>query len=446
MKSKIYFILSVLILNFSLLNINQISIRDTPEVEKSTLNISNNNELYYIDWELTWGGPEQEYGRGGIAIDNNGSIYIAGSTYSYGSGGYDAFLFKYDENGKKVWNLTWGDSQHQMPHDIAISPSGNIYITGEYGSIGGIPTYVFLVKFDSNGSYQWDDKWGPSDWNEGYGVAVDEHENIYVTGRAGSDFVLLKYNSDGIQTWNKIDTNLQEGKDVAIGAPGTLYTIGRIGDQAYLSKYNDNGIMIWHRVWGGSSFEHVEAMAVDNLYNVYFTGATSSFGAGREDVYIIKYSSSGSLIWNITWGTPFYEYANGITLDENNNIYLTGETDMTTLISGCDTSASNMSGANNAFIAKFDPQGNNIWYDTWGNHDFTVGNRIGLDAEGCIYVTGTTYRSGGGEGDLFLVKYKPSPIKIPPLYIPGYELFTIAIIGVILIIGIVQKKYFCLKN
>ncbi|MFX0026321.1 MAG: SBBP repeat-containing protein [Candidatus Hermodarchaeota archaeon] len=428
MKKKISTILlvfSVLILTFAFVILNQLSIKYARKVEKNVLKISDNNEQYYFDWEVTWGGSEHELGRGGIAIDENGYIYIAGSTYSYGSGGYDAFLIKYDASGNKLWNLIWGDSQHQNPHDIAIGPSGNIYITGEYRSIGGIPSYVFLLKFDSNGNYQWDDKWGLSDWNEGYGVAVDDNENIYVTGRTGDYFVLLKYNSDGNRLWYKIDTNLKGGKDVAIGAPRTLYTIGSISDQAYLSKYNDNGNIIWHSVWGGSGFEHVQDMVIDNLYNVYFTGATTSFGFGREDVYIIKYSSSGSLIWNKTWGTPFYEYANGITLDENNNIYLTGETDM--------------SGAYNAFIAKFDSQGNNIWYDIWGADDLDYGNRIGLNAEGFIYITGTTYSSGAGESDVFLVKYSPSTINLPPLYIPGYELFTLAIIGVIIIIGIKKK-------
>ncbi|MFX1588694.1 MAG: SBBP repeat-containing protein [Promethearchaeota archaeon] len=394
------FILSFLVFNLAFLNFNHVSIGNNLGTEKNdALRTSDNDFDYYcLDWDVTWGGSEAEYGRGGIAIDDNGSIYITGSTYSFGSGGYDAYLIKYDEAGKQIWNLTWGDSQHQNPHDITISPSENIYITGEYRSIAGSPSYVFLVKFDSYGNYQWDNKWGPSTWNEGFGVAVDEYENIYVTGRTGNDFVLLKYNSNGNQIWNKINASLQGGKDVALGSPGTLYTVGGNDNQAYLSKYNDDGTMIWHRVWGGPGFEYAHDMTVDSSYNVYYTGRTSSFGAGLDDVYIVKYNSSGSLIWNTTWGTPFNENGYGIKLDENDNIYLTGEIEM--------------SGIYNAFIAKFDSEGSSIWDETWGGYGGDYGNRIGLNTEGYIYVTGTTNSYGAGNGDAFILKYKPSPIKI----------------------------------
>ena len=297
-----------------------------------------------------------------------------------------------------MWTKIWGDSENQNMHDIVVSASGNIYITGEYRDIAGVPSDILLVKFNSLGDHVWNRRWSASSWNEGFGVTVDGSENIYVSGRSGNNFALLKYDSSGTLLWSKVLTSMQSGTDVALDSTGAIYTVSREGDQAHISKHNSVGDITWTRSWGGGGSEVAEEMVIDSTNNIYFTGRTDSYGAGSGDAFIVKYNSAGTMLWNKTWGTANSETGYGITLDNEMNIYLTGEIDI--------------SGRYNAFIAKFSSVGNYIWNGTWGGYANDFGNRIALNNDGEIYVTGTTNSYGAGSSDIFLLKYKPSMIQI----------------------------------
>ncbi len=352
---------------------------------------------YYLDWHDVWGGSASDYGRGGIAIDDDGFIYITGYTYSFGSGGYDIFIRKYDTYGNLIWNRYWGTSTHEQAHDITLDSSGDIYITGYQGSSG---YDLLLLKYDSNGNYQWHSIWGPGTFNEGDGVALDESGDIYVAGRTGDNFALLKYSSTGALIWSKINTSFHGGDDLVIDDSGFIYICGRdkASSKEYLSKFNSNGILIWNHFWGGADILEVRDMIMDNVSNFYITGRTEFNVASINDAYIVKLNSSGSILWNLTWGKSLYEMGCGITIDYVGNIYLTGELD---------------SPSNNidAFIVKFDSYGVQLWNDTWGGIENDDGDRIALDMNGDIHITGTTRSYGAGANDVFILKYSP---PIPP--------------------------------
>ena len=95
-----------------------------------------NPSSYYLGWHDVWGGSEADYGRGGIAIVDNGFIYTTGHTNSFGSGSYDIFIMKYDTSGNLVWRRYWGTSTHEHAYDITLDSSGDIYITGYQDSSG----------------------------------------------------------------------------------------------------------------------------------------------------------------------------------------------------------------------------------------------------------------------------------------------------------------------
>jgi hypothetical protein len=60
-------------------------------------------------------------------------------------------------------------------------------------------------------------------------------------------------------------------------------------------------------------------VTVDSLDNIYLTGETGSFGAGGDDVVLVKYDSSGVQLWNRTWGGYSFESCNDILVDSIGN-------------------------------------------------------------------------------------------------------------------------------
>ena len=125
------------------------------------------------------------------------------------------FLVKYNSNGLKQWSQQIGSSESDDGNGISIDLSGNIYITGmTKGSFDGEQFNgnedIFLVKYNSNGIKQWSQQFGTSDDEFGMGVAVNQFNEILITGSTkghldgntlsgGEDVFLIKYNSEGIK-------------------------------------------------------------------------------------------------------------------------------------------------------------------------------------------------------------------------------------------------------
>ncbi len=159
---------------------------------------------------------------------------------------------------------------------------------------------------------------------------------------------------------------------------------------------SSSGVVVWSKTWGGANDEYGYGVAVDGSGNAYVAGYTSSFGAGNYDAFLVKYDPSGNQLWNETWGGADYDYGKGVAVDGSGNAYLAGET--------------NSFGAgyyDDAFLVKYDPSGNQLWYETWGDIYSDYGEGVAVDGSGNAYLAGGTYRAGGRD-DAFLVKYDSS--------------------------------------
>lgn len=155
-------------------------------------------------WNRTWGGSEHDIGEK-VARDNYDNCYLAGYTLSYGAGGWDAFLVKYDSAGNQLWNRTWGVSQNdEFCYGLAVNDT-NIYITGYVNT--GILGYMYLVKYNDAGSQLWNKTWRGVGNPLGRAVAIDNADNIYVCGNTPVDIFLVKY---GIDSDNDLLTDYVE--------------------------------------------------------------------------------------------------------------------------------------------------------------------------------------------------------------------------------------------
>jgi hypothetical protein len=290
-------------------------------------------------WDRTWGGIAGNGGVG-VAVDSSANVYVVGLTNNWGAGDFDLLLVKYDSSGVQQWNRTWGGSNEEIGWGVAVDSSDNVYVSGWTYSFGAGNMDMVLVKYDSSGVQQWNRTWGGSNEDGGLGVAADSSDNVYLAGRAksfgagNSDMVLVKYDSSGVQQWNHTwgGSNNDRVWGVAVDSSDNAYLTGRTysfgaGDSdLVLVKYDSSGVQQWNHTWGGSSLDRGTAVAFDSSDNVYASGYTNSFGAGSEDMVLVKYDSSGVQQWNRTWGVSDDDDCFGVAVDSSDNVYLSGST------------------------------------------------------------------------------------------------------------------------
>jgi len=413
----------------------------------------NRNNLPYLsvinsvayEWNRTWGGNFSDYGYG-VAVDSSDNIYLTGSSYSFGAGIDDMVLVKYDNSGVYQWNRTWGGTDEDESYGVAIDSSDNIYLTGatnSYGTEGSLD--IFLVKYDSSGVYQWNRTWGGNNTDVSYGISVDSSDNIYLVGYIWSlgtgsyDMVLVKYDSSGVYQWNRTwdGSNADYGYGVALDSSNNIYITGYIWSfmtgsfDMVMVKYDSSGVYQWNRTWGGNDYDEGSGIVIDSLDDIYITGATESFSVGGYDIVLVKYSSSGRLQWNHTWGGADYEESFGVAIDSSDNIYLTGVT-------------SEGEGDRDIVLVKYDSAGVAQWNHTWGGIYDDKSSGITIDSLDNIYISGATKNFGAVNYDMLLLKYNKVQEKQPAIPIELIILISIitggAVIGLTSILLIKRKR------
>ncbi len=347
----------------------------------------------------------------GVAVDSAGNILVTGGTAVFGRGQSLAFLLKYDASGKLLCLKTWGGPQDTFGYAVVFDSSNNIYVTGATQSFGGQSPDVFLVKYDSSCNLLFQVAWGGAGNDLGRGVAVDAFDNVYVTGSTDSfgaglsDIFLLKYDPAGefqfSKTWG--GTQNDHGSGIATDGSGNIYITGTTlssgskQQAVVLLKYDSSGNLLFQKTWGGAQNDYGSGIAVDSGDNVYLTGYTYSFAVtpGVASVFLLKYDPSGNLLFQKTWGGTQSDYGFGIAVDSAGNVYLTG------------SSNSFGGGQSKVFLLKFDSSGNQLFLKTWGGLKGDYGYAVAVDGSGNIYIAGYTYSFGPNRQgvNLFLLKY-----------------------------------------
>ena len=103
------------------------------------------------------------------------------------AGNTDLFVVKYSSSGTKQWTKQFGSSSRDSANGVAPDSSGNVYVSGRTN--GGLDgnniagkSDLFVVKYNSSGTWQWTKQNGTDRYDEARGVATDSSGNVYVTG------------------------------------------------------------------------------------------------------------------------------------------------------------------------------------------------------------------------------------------------------------------------
>jgi hypothetical protein len=251
-----------------------------------------------LSWDKTFGGFVSSFGDGGWSVNetDDGGYITAGYTQSLGSGRKDLWLLKTDAIGSKIWDKTFGGREDDVGMSVLQSRDGGYIVAGRTASFGKGGDDIWLLKTDSQGEELWNRTFGGKQDDASFQV-VELKDGYAVVGRteSGSDknrIILIKVDPNGQKLWEKTyrgssASSLQSTWD------GGYIIAGRIdnkktGRDALIIKTDSTGSQEWSMTLGGS-FDDIGTYVIQSRNGSYtMAGITSSYGQGREDVWLVK--------------------------------------------------------------------------------------------------------------------------------------------------------------
>ncbi len=382
-----------------------------------------------------------------MVIDSQGNIYVVGWTdgnlFGTNFGECDIFIAKFSSDGNLIWGKQLGTPEEDVPRDIAVDPEGNIYVVGvtEGNLFGQLVRKwncdAFVMKVSPQGEVIWGKQFGTpaDDWAEG--IDVDEKNSViyvvgyYELGEYGdyeaevfeeftySKLFVIKYDLEGNKLWERLygsETKFDDmGYDVWVDENGDIYIVGETTEwfkeynstDAFVAKLTSDGNLVWGKQFGAEGGDYTSVIYGKNK-NIYIIGAMSTAKTVHEetieflDAFIKKYDSNGNQLWLKELRTEKADFAKDIIVDTEENIYIVGS-------SGGNLFGNNIGGID-IFIVKYNSNGELIWSEMIGTTQNDAGKAIGLDKQGNIYFVGNTkgslFDSNKGGADIFIIKFK----------------------------------------
>jgi hypothetical protein len=276
---------------------------------------SRGNEL----WDKPIGGESWDNGYS-VQQTSDGGYIVAGFTRSYGAGWEDVWLVKTDSNGDEVWSRTFGGSEGDWAFSVEQTSDGGYIVAGFTRSYGAGAEDAWLIKTNAGGSVQWTRTFGGMSEDYAHSVQQTSDGGYIVAGRTrwpdtgDMDAWLIRTDSGGREEWSKtfgsvgydFVNSVQQTTDGGyVVAGSTLFDEG--DTDAWLIKTDSSGNEEWSQTYGGTGQEEGRAVQQTSDGGYIMVGHTTSYGAGDEDVWLVKTDASGNERWNRTYGGPAWE-------------------------------------------------------------------------------------------------------------------------------------------
>ena len=267
----------------------------------------------------------------------------------------------------------------------------------------------WLVKTDSSGTLQWNQTYGGSDDDGAFSVIQTNDTEYALAGTTTSygagktDAWLVKTDSSGTLQWSQaFGGGAQDGvysliqtSDGGYALAGFTNSSGAGGFDFWLVKTNSSGSMVWNQTYGGTGDEQVSSVIQTSDGGYALAGYTNSSGAGGFDFWLVKTDSSGNMLWNRTYGDSGDDEAECV-IQTGDGYAVAGYTN------------SSGAGGLDFWLVKTDFSGTSQWSKTYGGTDDEAANAIVQNSDGGYALAGWTGSYGAGGYDFWSVKTSSS--------------------------------------
>jgi hypothetical protein len=351
-----------------------------------------------IMFNKTFGGTLWDDARA-VQQTSDGGYILAGTTESYGAGGYDAWLIKTDAYGNKLWDKTFGGSSDDVAEDVHQTDDGGYILAGWNGAYWSHEDNVLLIKTDAEGNKVWEKTFRGGSLNAAYDVQQTNDGGYilagYTSGPSVRDVWLIKTDANGNKVWDKTfggERNdearaVQQTSDGGYILAGHYWWPAGSGSlDAWLIKTDANGNKVWDKTFGGGDSEGANAVQQTSDGGYILAGYTYSYGAGNNDAWLIKTDANGNKVWDKTFGRSDSDQANAVQQTNDGGYILAG-----------DTYSYGAGSYYDAWLIKTDANGNKVWDKTFGGSDNEIANAVQLTNDGGYILDGSSW-------DVWLIK------------------------------------------
>ena len=370
---------------------------------KSELSIENKN--YELNYIKSFGGSNDDEANDIINTSDGGFMVIGSSTSSDGliqnkmGLESDIILMKFDSDKYLEWVKNYGGSRDDRGQSV-VEVSGIGYALlgysmsndGDASSNEGFhDNWVILI--DSKGDIIWEKSYGFSGHDHAYNIIKTKDGNLFFNG------FLDVTASRGLGSTKKVGKSIKHG-------------VGEF----WCHKIDLGGNILWRKYFGGTnndrSYDSVETSDGDFL----IVGSSESKDIdisspkGSYDIWVIKLSSNGDLLWERSYGGSKYETANSIMQSADKKIHILGST-----LSN-DKNISFQMGSSDFWLLTIDSDGNLLSEQTFGGSNFDKGKKIEIDSKDNLWLTGYSrsidfdFSSNKGKNDAVLIQLSKNRI------------------------------------
>jgi hypothetical protein len=364
-----------------------------------------------LQWTKTIGGPKGDYGNSLIQT-SDGGYAIAGATKSFGAGEWDVYVVKLDANGNLQWTKTIGGEKDDYGRSLIQTSDGGYAIAGKTESFGAGYTDVYVIKLDAHGNLQWTKTIGGEGLDDGSSIIQTSDGGYTIAGSASFgaeyyedvcvfyDVYVVKLDANGnLQwtktiggPWNEEGSSLIQTSDGGYTIAGYTESFGAGEWDVYVVKLDAHGNLQWTKTIGGEKNDGGRSLIQTSDGGYAIAGATKSFGAGGEDVYVVKLDAKGNLQWTKTIGGPKDDWGRSLIQTSDGGYAI------------ADYTNSFGAGMLDVYVVKLDASGNLQWTKTIGGPEIEEGRSLIQTSDGGYAIAGFTFSFGAGEDDVYVVK------------------------------------------
>jgi hypothetical protein len=173
---------------------------------------------------------------------------------------------------------------------------------------------------------------------------------------------------------------------------GYTRSYGAGKEDVYLVHTDAVGSVRWSKAYGGKESDFGWAVMQTTDKGFIVTGYTNSFGNGGYDVYLVKTDAAGKMLWQKTFGNKLDDRSWDLDKTVDGGFIIVGETEP------------RKTGERDALLIKTDANGNVQWQKTYGGPGDDRCFSIRQAADGGFIFCGITYSFGAGDRDAYVVK------------------------------------------